>query len=259
MGMDLQGKRIIVTGGTSGIGKAIAIRAAESGADVAFCGLTHEGADETRDSIDRAGRRAFFRAFDIADLAAARRFTEAAVDFLGGLDGLVNNAGTFFGDGVAGATFDGVEKCFMTNFYSAWAVSQAARPALKAAGRGVIVNISSVHARQTGPGAFPYNASKAALSALTQSIALEWGVDNIFSVAIAPGWVLTPLNEKGFQATGSPEAEKERIESGHVLGSMARPEHVASFAVYLLGDANGSLNGNTVIVDGGMHGRYPLL
>lgn len=257
--MNLENKRVIVTGGTSGIGKAIAIQAAQAGADVAFCGLTAERADEVMGAIELAGRRAFFQAVDVSDLEAARRFTREAIAFLGGLDGLVNNAGTNFNYGVLGATFETMQHCLMTNFYSAWAISQEAHCALKAAGRGVIVNMSSVHAKQTAPGAFPYNASKAALSALTQSIALEWGADHILCVAIAPGWVLTPLNEKGFQQADDPEAEKERVERGHLLGRMARAEHVASFAIYLLSDANGSLNGNTITLDGAMHTKYPLL
>jgi NAD(P)-dependent dehydrogenase (short-subunit alcohol dehydrogenase family) len=148
---------------------------------------------------------------------------------------------------------ENIDRCFHVNFYSAWAIAQTAYEALKAADHAVVVNISSIHAVQTMPGAFPYNASKAALSALTKSLAIEWARDGILSVAVAPGWVLTPLNEIGFQRAEDPDAERERIEQAHLLGRMARPEDIASFVVYLISDGNRALNGNTIVVDGAQH------
>src|SRR5207249_1821327 len=117
-------KRIIVTGGTSGIGQAIAIEAARMGADVAFCGLTEQGADTTTEEIEKAGGRAYFRALDLSDLSAARHFTQDAIDFLGGLDGIANNAGNNFFHGVAGASYEDIQRCFAIDFYPAWAISQ---------------------------------------------------------------------------------------------------------------------------------------
>jgi NAD(P)-dependent dehydrogenase (short-subunit alcohol dehydrogenase family) len=258
MRIDLNDMRILVTGGTSGIGRAIVVAAAEAGADVAFCGLTDEGAGAVAVTVEGYGRRAYFETLDVGDLEACRAFVGRVAGELGGLDGLVNNAGTNFNHGVLGATAVQIDRCFRVNFYSAWAMAQAAHPYLKAAGRGVVVNISSIHATQTMPGAFPYNASKAAMSALTQSMAIEWAADNILSVAIAPGWTLTPLNIRAFDHTPDPDAERRRIDEAHLLGRMANPEDIASFAVYLLSGANGSLNGNTVRIDGGQHTRaYP--
>ncbi|MEZ4702615.1 MAG: SDR family oxidoreductase [Rhodothermales bacterium] len=258
MRIDLAEKRILISGATSGIGRAIALACAEAGADVAFCGLTEEGAEEVKMAIEASGRRAYFEVLDVGDLEGCHAFVDRAAGVLGGLDGVVNNAGTNFNHGVLGATAAQIDRCFRVNFYSAWAMAQAAHPYLKAAGRGIVVNISSIHATQTMPGAFPYNASKAAMSALTQSIAMEWAADNILSVAIAPGWTLTPLNTNAFDTHPDPGAERRRIDEAHLLGRMARPEDIASFAVYLLSDANGSMNGNTVMIDGGQHTRaYP--
>lgn len=253
MKIDLANKRVIVTGGTSGIGEAIVLEAAEAGADIAFCGLTDEGADEICQAVVGFGRQAYFEALDLSDLEAARGFTERSIAALGGLDGVVNNAGTTFRDGVLDATFDGIQRCLMLNFYAPWVISQAAYPALKAAGRGMIVNIISIHVRQTEPGTFPYNASKAALQALTHSIAQEWAADNILSVAIAPGWVDTPLVARGFSLMENPEASKRFIEDSHLLGRMTRPTDVASLTIYLLSEGNRVLTGNTIILDGGMH------
>jgi NAD(P)-dependent dehydrogenase (short-subunit alcohol dehydrogenase family) len=252
MSITLTGKRVIVTGGTSGIGQAIAIACAEAGADVAFCGLTEAGAEVTRAAIERAGRRAFFQAFDISDLDAARRFAQASITFLGGLNGLVNNAGTNFLYGVAGATYEDIQRCFALNFYPAWALSQEAYPALKAAGGGAIVNMASIHAERTKPGFFPYNASKAAIVALTKSIAIDWGADNIRAVAIAPALIHTPLADAYFDQFDDPVAVRRRLEANYPLDRSGRPEDVASLAVYALSDANRFLSGNTILVDGGI-------
>ncbi|RME62973.1 MAG: SDR family oxidoreductase [Caldilineae bacterium] len=248
----LLGKRILVTGGTSGLGQGIAIRAAEEGADVAFCGLTEEGADATLSAIRQAGRRGFFQAVDLSDENAARRFTRAAIDFLGGLEGLVNNAGANFWIGVAQADRAAIQRCFDVNFYSAWAVSQEAYPALKAAHGAVIVNMASIHAERTLPGVFPYNVSKAMMVALTKSQALEWGPDNIQAVALAPALIETPLAQEYFNQFPDPEAERARLISHYPLGRAGRVEDVAATAVFLLSRQNRFINGDTIFIDGGI-------
>lgn len=252
MAASLKYKRILVTGGTSGIGKAVAVAAARAGADVAFCGLTEEGADEAIAVIEEAGGRAFFQALDLSDLEAARRFACASIEQLGGLDGLVNNAGTNFFHGVLESTYQDIERCFSVDFYPAWAISQEAYPALKAAGGGVIINIASVHAERTQIGTFPYNASKAALVALTKSQALEWGRDNIRAVVLEPGFILTPLATAYLRSKPDPEGEFNRILQDHPLKRVGQPEDVASLAVYLLSDANRFVTGTVVTVDGGV-------
>jgi len=253
MSENLAQRRVIVTGGTSGIGQAIAIHAARMGADVAFCGLTDEGADETLQAIQKQGRRAFFRALDLSNLTQARQFTREAITFLGGLDGVVNNAGTNFFRGVLNATQEDIQRCFAVDFYPAWAICQEAYPALKAAGGGVIVNIASIHAERTNPGAFPYNAAKAALVALTKSLALEWGQENIRAIAVAPALIMTPLADAHFATFKDSQAERARLEHHHPVGHAGQPEDVASLVGYLLSGVNLFLNGSTIFVDGGIN------
>jgi NAD(P)-dependent dehydrogenase (short-subunit alcohol dehydrogenase family) len=248
----LQQKRVIVTGATSGIGQAIAIHAAQMGADIAFCGLTDEGASATLEAIQAYGRRGFFRALDLSDLAQTRQFTRDAIDFLGGLDGVVNNAGTNFFRGVLDTTYEDIQRCFAVVFYPAWAICQEAYPALKAAGGGVVVNIASIHAERTNPGAFPYNAAKAALVALTKSLALEWGRENIRAVAIAPALIMTPLADDSFATFEDGQAERARLEKHHPVGHAGLPEDVASLVGYLLSGVNHFLSGTTLFVDGGI-------
>jgi NAD(P)-dependent dehydrogenase (short-subunit alcohol dehydrogenase family) len=248
----LHNKRIIVTGGTTGIGHATAVLAAQAGADVAFCGLTEEGAAGTSQAIEAAGRHAFFRALDLSNLDAARQFARDAIRFLGGLDGLVNNAGTNFFQSLLGATYESIQQCLMLNFYASWAISQEAYPALKVAGGGMIVNLASIHAQRTGPGVFPYNVSKAMMAAMTQSMALEWGSDQIQAVAIAPGLILTPLAEAYFNTFDDPAAEQARMESRYPLKRGGRPEDIGSLIVFLLSRQSLFISGTTILVDGAM-------
>ena len=252
MSESLANKRIIITGGTSGIGQATAIMAAQAGADVAFCGLTEDGADKTTVAIQAAGRRSFFRALDLGDLPAARQFTRDAIEFLGGLDGLLNNAGANFWYSVTGATYEGIQRCLDVNFFSAWAVSQEAYPALKAAGGGMVVNIASIHAERTLPTVFPYNVAKAAVAAMTKSMALEWGPDNIQAVAIAPALILTAMADEYLDKFEDREAELKRMERHYPLKRSGRPEDIASLVVYLLSGANRFISGQTILVDGGI-------
>ena len=248
----LHNKRIIVTGGTTGIGHATAILAAQAGADVAYCGLTEEGATETTRAVEAAGRRAFFRAVDLSNLDDARQFARDAIRFLGGLDGLVNNAGTNFFHGLLGASFESIQQCLMLNFYAAWAISQEAHSALKAAGGGMVVNMASIHAERTSAGVFPYNVSKAMISAMTQSMALEWGPDHIQAVAIAPGLIMTPLAEAYFAQFDDPGAVRHSRERSYPLLRAGRPEDIGSLIVFLLSRQSLFISGTTILVDGGI-------
>lgn len=248
----LTNKKIIVTGATSGIGQAIAIRAAQEGADVAFCGLTEQGAADTTAAIEGAGQRAYFRRVDLRDLDAARQFARDAIDFLGGLDGLVNNAGANTWHGVLGATYDDIHNAFGINFYHAWALSQEAYAPMKAAGGGVIVNMSSINAERTLPGVFPYNVAKAMLVALTKSIAMEWGRDNIRSIAIQPSTTMTQLAIDYFAKFPDPEAEKRRMLGHHPLNRGAEPSEIAATVVHVLSGENAFISGVPILIDGGI-------
>lgn len=250
----LRGKHVIVTGGTSGIGAEIVRQLVAAGTHVAFCGLTDEGAAPLQQQAVEAGVSSHFEAFDLSDLSRTRAFAQNAIQHLGGLDGLVNNAGTNFFRGITQSTQGDLEHCFALNFYPAWALAQEAYASLKAA-RGIVITISSIHARKTQAGSFPYNASKAALIALNQSLALEWGKDGIRAVAIAPALILTPLADTYFDTLADPDAERERLGKDHPVGHAGRPEDVASLVVYLLGGANTFISGTTITVDGGISAR----
>jgi NAD(P)-dependent dehydrogenase (short-subunit alcohol dehydrogenase family) len=248
----LSGKKIIVTGATSGIGQAIAVRCAREGADIAFCGIDAVGSDETCAAIEAAGQRAFFAAVDLTDLNAARQFARDAIAALGGVDGLVNNAGANRWHSVEHGTFEQLDTCLKINFYHAWAMAQECIPHMRAAGGGMIVNTSSIQARKTMPGVFPYNMAKAMLVSLTQSIAIEHGRDNIRSVAVQPGLILTPLADEYFN--GFPDPVKARHDSERVYptGRAGKPEEIAATVAHLLSDENRFINGVEILIDGGI-------
>lgn len=252
MGEALRGRRVLITGASSGIGRAIALQAIHAGADVALCGLEETAARELEDARHQAGRHGFYRAFDLTDLTATRAFVREAIAVLGGLDGVVNNAGSNFFHGVLGASEADIARCFAVDFYPAWAISQEAHAALKAAGRGVVINIASIHAERTEAGAFPYNAAKSALVALTRSLALEWGEDGISAVAIAPALVTTPLVERYLAQFPDPAAERARLEAQHPLRRAAAPDEVAALAIFLLAGQSRFITGTTIFVDGGI-------
>lgn len=248
---DLTGRRVLVTGGTSGIGREIVLRSARLGADVALCGLEADLAAEVAADVEALGRRAHAEAFDMSDLAHTRAFTRAAIGALGGLDGLVNNAGANYFHGVLGATKEDIERCLAVDFYPAWAVSQEAHAALRASA-GVVVTVASIHARKTNPGSFPYNAAKAALVALSQSLALEWAADGIRSVAVAPALILSPLAEAYFREFSDPAAERARLEAHYPGGRAGTPADVAALVTFLLSGSSRFLNGALIPVDGGI-------
>lgn len=247
----LEGRRVLVTGGTSGIGREVVLQAARQGADVAFCGLEEDLAEEVAAEVESLGRACHAEAFDVSDLERTRRFARSAIRALGGLDGLVNNAGANFFHGVLGATREDIERCLAVDFYPAWAVSQEAHAAL-AASRGVVVTVASIHARKTNPGSFPYNAVKAALVALAQSMALEWGPDGIRSVAVAPALILSPLAESYFQGFDDPAGERARLEAHYPGGRAGTPADVAALVTFLLTGSSRFLTGTLIHVDGGI-------
>ncbi|OZJ06503.1 hypothetical protein BZG36_00634 [Bifiguratus adelaidae] len=231
---------------------AICIKAANMGADVAFCGLTPEGSEPVLKAIQEAGKRSFFQPFDISDLERTRAFVHQVAQVFGGIDGIVNNAGTNFFQGVLDSSYESIQHCFAVDFYPFWAICQEAHKYLKEAGGGIIVNLSSVHATKTAPGSFPYNAAKAAIVGLTRSVALEMGPDNIQCVALEPAMIETPLADRWFNTFSDPDYCRKRLRNHYPVNRFGTSEDVASTACYLLSHENRFLTVTTIAIDGGI-------
>lgn len=242
--MRLEGKTALVTGSTSGIGKAIAEAFAAEGASVVVSGRDERRGREVLDAISSTGGSAAFVQGDVSTAAGARRLAEQAAAEFGGVDLLVNNAGFFaFGpsETVEEADFDSM---IGTNVKGAFFLTASLAPAMAENGGGKVVNITTMAAHAGMPGAAVYGASKAALSLLTKSWAAEYGPRGVNVNEISPGPVETP----GSLAMG--EGFQQIIATVPVKRA-ASPEEIAAAAVYLASEDADYVHGTTLAIDGG--------
>ena len=242
---NLAGKRALVTGGSRGIGAAIALALAENGADVA---LTFQAsaarAQQVVTSIERLGRRAVAIQADSADPAAIRRSVEEAVAALGGLDILVNNAGIALYNTIADFEVSDIDALLAVNVRGPVLATQAAIPHLGAGGR--VISIGSAGAdRIVGAPGTVYYMTKSALQSFTRGLAQELGPRDITANLVQPGSTDTDMNpadgESGdYQRSLSP------------LGRFATPADIAAAVVFVASPAARHLTGSIITVDGGM-------
>ena len=250
MASRLAGRRIIITGAGGGQGRAVAVRLAREGADLALVDVDAGDLEETRRAVD-AGRRVVAVAADVRDEAAVASVVVRAARELGGVDALYNNAGVYWPD--RDATVDRLaldvwDDVMRVNATGVYLFCKHALPHLLASGRGVIVNVASTAAYAGDPDCHAYAASKGALLALTRSIAQRWGPDGLRAVTLCPGFVDTPM--VGFAVRDEPTAE--RIRGAVALRRIGRPEEVAAVAAFLVSDDAGYVTSCLVDVHGGL-------
>lgn len=244
----LDGRVALVTGGSKGIGKAIALVLAEDGADVAVAARGEEDLAASAKEIESLGRRALPVPTDVSDPEQVRALVDRTIGELGGLDVLVNNAGAApFLSTVDSIRPEGFEKYFRINFHSAFYATHAASKHLLEQGSGSVINIASVAAFIASPGLTYYAGAKAALVAFTRTVAQEWAGHGVRVNAVAPGWIETDLNA---QARRDP-AYVESIRSMIPMGRWGTAEEVAAVARFLASDAASFMTGSVVVVDGG--------
>jgi NAD(P)-dependent dehydrogenase (short-subunit alcohol dehydrogenase family) len=247
----LTGRRALITGGDSGIGRAVAIAFSREGADVAICYLPEEEPDarDTAALVEQAGARVALIPEDLTDVEACRRVVDAAVEALGGLDILVNNAGIHFTRDGSG-TLEGLEpelvdRVLQTNFAAPLWLSQAALPHL---GEGsAIINTSSIQAYEPSTHLLDYAATKAAMNSITVNLAKQLGPKGIRVNAVAPGPIWTPLQP----ATRTPE-EVASFGTDSPLGRAGQPAELAHAYVFLAAERTASyISGSILGVTGG--------
>ena len=247
--IDLAGKTALVTGASRGIGRAIAVGYARAGADVALSARTAEALGETANDVEALGRKAFVLPADVTDRDAAQAMVRAAIEVLGHLDVVVNNAGgTSFMVPFTDLRFDGWTKVMRLNAESIVHVMQAAGPHLLERGSGSVVNVASVAALTGTPALTPYGASKAAVVSLTKSVALEWAHRGVRVNALCPGWTATDLNRNLWENEDASRAMTARIP----MGRWGRAEEMVGAAVFLASDAASYVTGQAIVVDGGV-------
>jgi NAD(P)-dependent dehydrogenase (short-subunit alcohol dehydrogenase family) len=245
----LEGKGALVTGASGGIGGAIAEALAGAGARVALSGTNVERLQETRRRIEAEGGDAVIVRADLGTVAACRQLAADAQDALSGrLDILFNNAGTTRRRALSEFTEDDYTFLMDVNLRSAFFLSQAAHPLMRARGGGKIVNIGSMTSFVGLGTTGVYGMTKAALAQLTKTMAVEWAPDNIQVNCLAPGFILTPLTAAGL--FGDPK-RRGWIESRTPMRRPGTPEDLIGTALLLAAPASAFLTGQVIAVDGG--------
>jgi NAD(P)-dependent dehydrogenase (short-subunit alcohol dehydrogenase family) len=247
-GIDLAGKSAVVIGGTTGIGHAIAIAFAEAGADVAATSRRAEEVENAAKQIEKLGRRTLRLTSDVTDRASLEKLLEASVKALGKVDILVNSAGRTR----RAPTLDFPEadwnNIIETNLTGVFRTCQVFGRHMLERGSGRIINIASISTFVALFETAAYNASKAALGALTKSLAVEWGPHGINVNAIAPGVIRTALNTKLID--GTPRGNEFLTRTP--LKRFGKPEDLGGAAVFLASDSASYVNGEILCVDGGL-------
>ena len=240
----LDGHKIIITGAARGLGEAFARTAVDAGAKVVITDITAERGQATAQSL---GGNAKFVAMDVSDRASVKAGMHTAVQWLGGLDGLVNNAAitNSGGKAMADITEEMWDRVMAVNVKGPWLVTQAAHAALKASGRGRIVNIASDTALWGAPNLMAYIASKGAVAAMTRGMARELGADAITVNAIAPGLI------EGESTEYVPQARHDYYAAGRAITRAQLPSDVTAAVVFLLSQASGFITGQVLPVNGG--------
>ncbi len=247
----LRGRAAIVTGGSMGIGRAVAKALARSGVHVAFNYL-NEGeaslleADRTAADLEAQGVRVFRRAVDCTDSAGVTHFVEEAAEALGGLHILVNNAGIGRDRALWRMTDEDWDAVLHTNLTGSFYFLRAVAPRFRAQEYGKVVNISSVHGLRSEFGLANYSASKGGILALTRSAAVELGPSNVNVNAVAPGYIRTTrLTER------VPSEILDRVRERSTLGRLGDPQDVAGAVLFLCSEAARHITGVVLPVDGG--------
>lgn len=244
----LVGRRALITGGDSGIGRAVAIAYAREGADVAIVHLPEEAEDAaaTIEAIEDAGQRGIALALDLREEEACVEAVRRTVDELGGLDVLVSNAAhQRQRDGIEDITWEGIDRVFRTNLYALLILAREAVPHLPSGGS--IIVTSSVQSADPSPGLVDYAMTKSAQRAFVEAMAGELGPRGIRVNAVAPGPIWTPL----IPATGFPDEKVQQFGQDTPLGRAGQPSELAGAYVYLASDEAAYTSAAVIGVTGG--------
>lgn len=244
----LAGKKALVTGASRGIGQVIAVAFAEAGADVALTARGAEGLAVTAKEIRDAGREAVEIPADLTSHEAAVAVVAEAIDRLGHLDIVVNNAGgSNFLVPFLDTRLSGWEKILRLNLDATMWICQAAGAHLTARGSGSVINVASVAGLAAAPFLSSYGVAKAGVVALTKTLASEWGRAGMRVNALCPGWTATELNRNLWDTPDGGQATIANVP----MGRWGKPEEMAGPAVFLASEASSFMTGQVLIVDGG--------
>ena len=244
--MIFKDKTALVTGGAQGIGKAICLRLAKEGADIAVVDINLESAQATAKEIESLGRKSVALKVNVSNFAETEKMVEDAVASLGGLHILVNNAGITRDRLLLRMTEEEWDAVINVNLKSAFNCTKAAVKVMSKNRYGRIVNIASIVGLMGNAGQANYSASKAGMIGLTKTVAREFASRNITSNAVAPGFIDTAMTQ------AMPEAARAALVSQIPLSRLGTPDDVADGVVFLASDAASYITGHVLSINGGM-------
>ena len=254
--MSLKGKVAIVTGGNSGIGKAIVLELARQGANIVIDYVTNpQATEELEQQVAALGDQAIGVDADVSQVADLQMLVDTTLRTFGRLDILVNNAGIETRTSILDTTEEQYERVMAINLKSAFFGTQIAAKQMIKQGGGRIINISSVHEDWPMPGNTAYCLSKGGMRMLTRTAGLELARYNVLVIGVGPGAVATPIN----QSTMQDSAKLKALDDAIPLGRLADPQEIASLVAFLAGDGASYMTATTVFADGGLMQSSPGL
>jgi len=247
----LEGKIALITGGSSGIGRAIALLFAQEGAALSIADIDeHGGQDVVQSILENEGKAIFIRC-DVTQASDCQRAIKKTLSELGSLDILLNNAGIIQRSSVVQTKEAEWDRIMAVNVKSVFLLSKYAIPHMSKSGGGVIVNIASGWGLAGGPQAAAYCASKGAVVQLTKAMAIDHGKDNIRVNCICPGDTDTALLRREAKELGVPIEKFLKKAADRPLKRVGKPEEIAQAALYLASNASSFVTGISLVVDGG--------
>lgn len=249
--MNFKDKVVLVTGGSRGIGKAIALKFAENGARVIVTSSKSEG-EELIDKFKELGTEGCHLRGDVSKEESVKEVIREAIERFGRIDVLVNNAGIVIPGNLETTTMDDFDKTMDINVKGTFLMSKYAVMEMKNTGGGVIVNIGSVAALKGHIDRMAYCASKGAVVAMSRAMAAEYVKDNIRVNVICPGTTFTPAIDEKIKNAADPEAMKNAFVARQPMGRLGTPDEIAQAVLFAACEEAAYMTGSILVIDGGM-------
>jgi NAD(P)-dependent dehydrogenase (short-subunit alcohol dehydrogenase family) len=249
--MKLQGKVAVITGGTDGIGKAIAVTFAEEGAKIMMVGRDPKKGQVALEEVRRFGEAAYFKG-DVADSSQVIRMVEETIQKYSKIDILVNNAAVCPPGSVVTTSEETWDQVIGVNLKGVFLCSKYIIPHMQKTGGGAIVNIGSINSLMAMENEAAYDASKGGVLMLTRAMALDFAKAGIRVNCICPGAIETPMLKASLDTSPDPKAARESLTAKHPLRRTGTPDEVAQAALFLVTDASSFVTGAVIPVDGGI-------
>ncbi len=249
--MKLQGKVAVITGGTDGIGKAIAITFAKEGAKIVMVGRDEKKGQNALEEVRRFGEATYFKG-DVADSSQIRRMVDEAIQRYGKIDILVNNAAVCPPGSVVTTSEETWNQVIDVNLKGVFLCCKYTIPHMEKAGGGAIVNIGSINSLMAMENEAAYDASKGGVLMLTRAMALDFAKARIRVNCICPGAIETPMLKASLDTSPDPKAARQSLTAKHPLRRTGTPDEVAQAALFLATDASSFVTGAVIPVDGGI-------